>query len=47
MNNSVASINDIMTGSLTATSESRTLMHVFEVNLEMKEADGKVYFYFF
>lgn len=42
MSNSVASATDMMTGSVTTISESRNLMYVFEVNLEIKEDDGKV-----
>lgn len=42
MSSSVTSTADIMTGSITTISESRTLMYVFEVNLEIKEEDGKV-----
>lgn len=42
MTNSVTSTTDMMTGSVTTLSESRNLMYVFEVNLEIKEDDGKV-----
>ncbi|CAH0552956.1 unnamed protein product, partial [Brassicogethes aeneus] len=41
MSSSVASAADMMTGSITTLSEARTLMYVFEVNLEIKEDDGK------
>lgn len=44
MSSSVASAMDMMTGSITTLSEARTLMYVFEVNLEIKEDDGKVRF---
>ncbi|KAJ8917151.1 hypothetical protein NQ315_012643 [Exocentrus adspersus] len=40
MTSSVASAID-MTGSITTLSEVRTLLYVFEVNLEIKEDDGK------
>ncbi|XP_019866327.2 rab GTPase-activating protein 1-like isoform X3 [Aethina tumida] len=40
MSSSVTSAAD-MTGSITTLSEARTLMYVFEVNLEIKEDDGK------
>ncbi|XP_023018200.1 GTPase activating protein and centrosome-associated isoform X2 [Leptinotarsa decemlineata] len=40
MSSSVASAVD-MTGSVTTISEARTLLYVFEVNLEIKEDDGK------
>ncbi|KAK9874669.1 hypothetical protein WA026_005490 [Henosepilachna vigintioctopunctata] len=40
MSSSVTSATD-MIGSITALSEARTLMYVFEVNLEIKEDDGK------
>lgn len=42
MSSSVTSAVDMMTGSITALPEPRTLMYVFEVNLEIKEEDGKV-----
>ncbi|KAJ8945811.1 hypothetical protein NQ314_009033, partial [Rhamnusium bicolor] len=41
MSSSVTSAMDMMTGSITTLSEARTLMYVFEVNLEIKEDDGK------
>ncbi|XP_030757026.1 rab GTPase-activating protein 1-like isoform X2 [Sitophilus oryzae] len=42
MSSSVTSVNgDIMSGSIITLPEARTLMHVFEVNLEIKEEDGK------
>lgn len=44
MSSSVTSAAD-MTGSITTLSEARTLMYVFEVNLEIKEDDGKVLIY--
>lgn len=40
MSSSVTSAAD-MTGSITTLPEARTLMYVFEVNLEIKEDDGK------
>lgn len=47
MSSSVASVSasaaDVMTGSInTCSSEARILLYVFEVNLEIKEDDGKV-----
>lgn len=42
MTSSVASVAD-MSGSITTLSEARTLMYVFEVSLEIKEDDGKVF----
>ncbi|KAJ8985689.1 hypothetical protein NQ317_014337 [Molorchus minor] len=44
MSSSIASAVDMMTGSITTISEARTLMYVFEVNLEIKEDDGKQLF---
>ncbi|XP_076260530.1 GTPase activating protein and centrosome-associated isoform X4 [Rhynchophorus ferrugineus] len=41
MSSSVTSTGDIMSGSIITLPEARTLMHVFEVNLEIKEDDGK------
>ncbi|ERL92069.1 hypothetical protein D910_09391 [Dendroctonus ponderosae] len=41
MSSSVTSASDMMCGSITALPEPRTLMYVFEVNLEIKEEDGK------
>ncbi|CAG9835575.1 unnamed protein product [Diabrotica balteata] len=41
MSSSITSGGDIMTGSITTNSEARILMYVFEVNLEIKEDDGK------
>lgn len=41
MSSSVTSTAD-MSSSVTTLSESRTLMYVFEVNLEIKEDEGKV-----
>lgn len=41
MSSSVTSALD-MTGSITTLPEARILMYVFEVNLEIKEDDGKV-----
>ncbi|XP_044756834.1 rab GTPase-activating protein 1-like isoform X2 [Coccinella septempunctata] len=40
MSSSITSAAD-MTGSITTLPEARTLMYVFEVNLEIKEEDGK------
>ncbi|VEN58730.1 unnamed protein product [Callosobruchus maculatus] len=41
MSSSVASAADLMMGCVSSISEPRTLMYVFEVNLEIKEEDGK------
>ncbi|XP_066246737.1 rab GTPase-activating protein 1-like isoform X2 [Euwallacea similis] len=41
MSSSVTSAADAMSGSITTLSEARTLMYVFEVNLDIKEDDGK------
>lgn len=46
MSNSVTTTSDVMSASVTTISESRTLMYVFEVNLEIKEDDGKVILYY-
>ncbi|XP_050304026.1 rab GTPase-activating protein 1-like isoform X2 [Anthonomus grandis grandis] len=37
----INSAADVMSGSVTTLPEAKTLMHVFEVNLEIKEEDGK------
>ncbi|CAH1128718.1 unnamed protein product [Ceutorhynchus assimilis] len=41
MSSSVTSAADMMSGSIITLPEARTLMYVFEVNLEVKEDDGK------
>ncbi|XP_057665079.1 rab GTPase-activating protein 1-like isoform X2 [Diorhabda carinulata] len=41
MSSSIMSGGDLMSASITTNCEARTLMHVFEVNLEIKEEDGK------
>lgn len=43
MSSSVASAAD-MSVSITTLPEARTLVYVFEVSLEIKEDDGKVWF---
>lgn len=46
MSSSITSTVDMMMGSITTMTELRTLMYVFEVNLEIKEDDGKVTLYY-
>ncbi|KAL1490600.1 hypothetical protein ABEB36_013266 [Hypothenemus hampei] len=41
MSSSVTSAGDVMSGSVATIPEVRTLMYVFEVNLDIKEDDGK------
>lgn len=46
MSSSVASANEMNSSIVTIPDMQRTLMYVFEVNLEIKEEDGKVMLFF-